>query len=982
MGRSRPVPIGRFAASLLLLLTLCLCLARVARGQYQPPSDYLLISASRASAWTEESTNILALQGPLTIQTDRAKMTADRAVIWLTPLPGSVLDQQRAEIALMGNVTLEQQQPQITRSGESLFVTTEVRGTIRLTGRRVAENLSESDLYRDASTMRPLKNIVPPGGSGEWIVQRPWVTTPPPAPPSTAPTTQELVPKQHVSIQFSKLEPVHTGEDKSAFLVTGGLTIVQTRPNGDVIQLQAERGVLFTDLQTVQEVTRRDVEETLTAAYMEGDVRIVDSPIDKEKAEQRLRAERVYYEFATQRAVLTDAVVHTVEPQAQIPVVLRAKLIRQLSEGEIKAEGVTLSTSSFATPSYAIHSDRAYVRTYDTGEPRLGQRTDFKAKNNVFSLQGVPVFYWPYAAGSITERGMPLRALQLGSSRGFGPGVRSEWGLFESLGQIPPEDLDASFHLDYFNDRGPATGLDASYKGGFITETSKQPWTFEGDFTSYIVNDNGSDRLGRDRAHVQPDDELRYRFEWQHQHFFPEDWQLQLRAGISSDPTFLEEWFQRDFNTGLPEDFSAYLKRQRQTEALTLAINYQANDFVTTADQLQENFEVERLPEIGYYRTGDSLMDDNLTFFSANTVSAMHFNVSGASYEDLGFRKQYDPFPLGLPAGFPSQGYTGVTDDIVLRGDFRQEIDYPFSAGQFRVVPYVVARPTLYSDSPDEGSQTRLTFAAGTRISTAFWRVDDTAQSDLFDIHRIRHVVEPEVNLFTSTSTVDRNDVFIYDEPVDAINDISAIQLALRQRWQTKRGGAGQWRSVDFFSLNVEGNFFANKPDEVDDQLSHFRGLFFPSLPEASVPRNSINADALWRASDTTDILADAQYNLDENELATTSIGMAVQRDTRLSYFVGVRYIDIVDSVIASFATNYNLTAKYSLQLVESVSLNDRRSENTSVTLTRRFDRYFMTFTFYYDQIDDEGGFRFGIFPEGLGYGLTSDQLQNSFGRQ
>jgi hypothetical protein len=293
-----------------------------------------------------------------------------------------------------------------------------------------------------------------------------------------------------------------------------------------------------------------------------------------------------------------------------------------------------------------------------------------------------------------------------------------------------------------------------------------------------------------------------------------------------------------------------------------------------------------------------------------------------------------------------------------------------------------MARPTLYSDSPDQGSQTRLTFAAGARVSTAFWRVDDTAQSDLFDIHRIRHVVEPELNLFTSTSTVDRNDVFIYDEPVDAINDISAVQLALRQRWQTKRGGAGQWRSVDFFSLNVEGNFFANKPDEVDDQLSRFRGLFFPSLPEASVPRDSINADALWRVSDTTDILADAQYNLDENELATTSIGMAVQRDTRLSYFVGVRYIDIVDSVIASFATNYSLTAKYSLQLVESVSLNDRRSQNTSVTLTRRFDRYFVTFTFYYNQVDDEGGFRFGIFPEGLGYGLTSDQLQSSFARQ
>ena len=72
----------------------------------------------------------------------------------------------------------------------------------------------------------------------------------------------------------------------------------------------------------------------------------------------------------------------------------------------------------------------------------------------------------------------------------------------------------------------------------------------------------------------------------------------------------------------------------------------------------------------------------------------------------------------------------------------------------------------------------------------------------------MRHVVEPEVNLFTSASTVDEQDVFIYDEQVDHINDITAAQLAaLHNSWQTKRGGPGRWQSVDFLTINVEGNF-------------------------------------------------------------------------------------------------------------------------------------------------------------------------------
>jgi hypothetical protein len=328
----------------------------------------------------------------------------------------------------------------------------------------------------------------------------------------------------------------------------------------------------------------------------------------------------------------------------------------------------------------------------------------------------------------------------------------------------------------------------------------------------------------------------------------------------------------------------------------------------------------------------------------------------------------------------------------------RQEVDYPFTLGQFRVVPYVMGRYTWYSNSPDpnQSSNDRVLAGAGVRINTAFWKVDDSAKSELFDIHRIRHVIEPEINLFTSAQTTDRSRLLQYDEAVDEVNDISAVQLALHQRWQTKRGGPGRWRSVDVFTLNVEANFFANKPP--DDQLDPlaFRGLYFDGEPEASIPRDSINADLLWRISDTTAVLADAQYNVNERNLASASLGVAVSRDERLGYFFGVRYIDAgtfdplaanglivprdLHSVVVSGAVNYELTPKYTLAAKQSFDFGENQKVQSNYSLIRHFDRWYAAVTLRYDYITDDRGFFISVFPEGLGSKNTSsERLQEVF---
>jgi lipopolysaccharide export system protein LptA len=1006
----------RFRGFAIACLSLAACSATPTFAQFDEPSEQLQISADTAATWDKAGEQVVSLEGPVKIVLDQATLTAKQAVIWLSRTPGPG-NRDQAQIALIGDAKVVQKDA--TRSGERLFVTVLVTGKIRFSAEaRVDEDRSNTEIYaiaeglRRASADAPGDPLAPPPRVPDAqatapmpIEPAPEVTVPVPrttsrpsrpvaAPasqqPTTAPTTAPAAPVappptypgEPMIFHFGAYETFDSEDGTVAVVLTDGVTLFQRSPKG-TLELQADEVVLFTTIKSLKGeipalMKSDDFSKSLVAAYLEGDVRINFVPVDQSTiGEQRLEAKRVYYEFATDRAVLTDAVVHTVQPQMQIPVVMRAKIIRQLSIGEFRATSSKLSTSRFATPSYSINASRMYVRQEDTGDPRLGNRTIFSVSQPTFRFFNVPVFWLPGASGSMTDRGTVLRGLGFENSNQFGAGIETKWGLFETLGKTHPNELDVTYDVNYYGDRGPALGLDAKYGGGAVSDLDRQ-FNFEGEFTAYGVLDSGFDDFGRGRVGeynrlFEDETHRRGRLLYQHQHFFSDDYQLQVRAGYVTDATFLEQWFDHDFDEGPPHDVNLYLKRQIDTEAYTVLTQFQPSNLVTTSELLQEQFEVERLPEVGYRRIGDSFADDRLTFFSRNTVGGYRFNTTRAELVEQGFG------PGRLP-GIPSIGYTGVDQDTTLRGDFRQEITAPIEAGPVKILPYVVGRYTGYSDSPDDSNVNRLYGAVGARASTAFWRQYDHVESRLFDVHRVRHVIEPEINVFAAAATEDRNDVFVYEEDVDGIHDLSAVQFALRQRWQTKRGGPGRWRSVDFFTLNVDVNLFANEPDEEEDLPPRgFRGLYFPSQPEASIPRNSANAQAIWRLSDNTAIVADAQENLREERLATAGLGLIALRDERLIYFIGTRYIDEVASNVTTIAVQYDLTPRYSLSLVQSYDFIADGNVVSAVSLLRQFDSFFVQASVVHDATSDLSSFNFNIFPKGLGYGVNAAQLGNVF---
>lgn len=953
------------------LLTFCSLL----QAQYQAPSERLVIAADTASTRHQPNGSIIEARGHVSIEMDRAHLSADGAVLWLIDKP-SDHDTQTVQIALIGHARVEQKSS--TRSGDRLLVTTLVRGSIRLTAQPAAAgNAQDVELFHEAETLRAADDAPAVPAAAQLAADHP-ATRPASARRKAAPTTQ---PNGPLLFQAHQVQTRQDDEGLVAIVLDGDVTLFQQRPNGDILEMRCERAVIFTTVKSLKEMSEtqrgHQLADFAEGAYLEGDVRITYTVAKGIAGEQRLSANRVYYEFATDRAILTDAVIHTVDVAQNVPVVMRAKIVRQLANGEYDAKKAELSTSSFALPSLAIAADRLYVRTEEVPGEEGGEEVYFKARNATLPIFGIPIFYWPSASGTLTDRGLPLRGLGIVNESEFGTGVETEWGLFESLGVPPPKDLDVAYRLDYFSERGPGFGLSAAYRGGFITDTTREPVSFEGDFRAYFVNDHGTDNLGRFPISPYEDETLRGRVDWQHQHFFPDDWEVQLRAGWVSDATFMEQWFRREFETGLPLDVSAYAKHQVDTEAFTLLLDAQPSKEVTIADYQQEQFEVERLPEVGYRRIGDGLADDQLTFFSDNTADLLHFQQSRTPLIDQGFN---DAVPNYSP-GIPSLGTTGVTDKVVARANFRQELDYPFTVGPLRLVPYTMGILTQYSDSPTGGQKTRLLVGGGGRITTDFWKVDPTAESELLDIHQLRHIIEPQLNLFTSVQNIHHDDVYIYDEPIDAVSDLSAMQLALRQTWQTKRGGPGQWRSVDVFNLNVDLDLFDNKPRHSFLNPFNFRGLYFPSLPEASVPRDAVNANASWRLSDETVLLSDFSQNLDKEELATAAIGVLVRRGDRLSYYVEDRYIDILHSNIASIHLDYVMTSRYAVSLDQAFDFDAGKNVTSSISVQRRFDTLLMTLSFYRDVTTNQSGVNFSLTPLGLGRGLDSGTFANGFNR-
>jgi len=555
------------------------------------------------------------------------------------------------------------------------------------------------------------------------------------------------------------------------------------------------------------------------------------------------------------------------------------------------------------------------------------------------------IFYLPYMRSNMQRPDVPIKSVHVGNDNTYGTYIETRWYLARLLGLAEPEGTDSTLALDYYGDRGIG--------GGVATEYERNDYF--GRMLGYIINDNGEDRLGRNssRKNLEPPRELRGRFRWQHRHFLPYSWQLTTEVSYISDKNFIESYYRDEFNVDKEQETLVHLKRIEDNWGLSFFGKVRLNDFMN---------ELEELPTTEFHWTGQSFLDDKLTFYSDSQVSR--------------YRQRYasDSNQIGS-----QEFFTFMTT--------RNEVDMPMTFGRTKVVPFV-AGTVAYEDGMgfyrelDGGTAAReddVWFGeAGIRVSPQpFWKVFPHVESKLWDLSQLRHIIAPS---FTAVG---------YTESDSVIEQRDTLSVGISQRLQTKRGSGQKERTVDWMRLDMDVAWVNNSGDASAgaDQFI-WNKPFIPLVNGSSntIPlqdrrgsaifgprRNYFEADYIWRITDTTAILSDMNYDMQSGVIQQYNVGFSRLRWPNLSYYIGSRYLRRIDnnygekgSNAVTFAFTYLLDPRYTLVYSGQFDFDYGSTVRSDLTLIRRYHRLYWSVTFSTDESLDRQAVVFSLWPQGV----------------
>jgi len=743
---------------------------------------------------------------------------------------------------------------------------------------------------------------------------------------------------------------------------SGGIWVGQRRnQDGSLLSLSAENAVVFFAGDPIMDSTAsrpsdpnrtamQRLGDVVSGVYLEGDVSMSITGLRAEMpGEYRITAEKVYYDFTGQRALVIDATMRIATDPA-LPFYLRAARIRQVSMNEFLIEKLKLSNDEFYQPHVWLGARQAGLSAVDVdGEaPQSLNQVDhygFDLEDVTINLGEVPVFYWPRLAGSTVKTDAPIKSFGTSYSSRYGGVLETEWHLASLLGLAQPKGVESVLRVDEFTKHGPGGGIDLDYTQDL----------YRGLFRSYVIDDHGEDRLGKygPRHDIEPSQTLRGRTHWQHRQYLPYDWQGTVEISYLSDPTFLENWEEKEFDTEKEQETLVYLKQQRDNWAFDFTSKWHLNEF---------DYTMTELPTAGIHVAGQDIFE-TFTYYHDGYVSRVSERAGDRQVSGM----QEDLESWLLPDVLDERDYAFAVS--------RHELALPIHLGSFSFVPTVIGT-YVYDDTAEENSF--FQGAGGFRASTQFHHIDRTVQSRMFDLDEIRHIVTPEVSVFWTDS----------DLTEEAHQDI--FNFTLRQRWQTKRGPAGNKRSVDVFRLDAGVTLV--DPEVSDTELPN---KFFFSTPEPQygmMPlenadfynlglsrRRQINqnlashttVDWTWMISDTTAYLGGFNYNMNDGDISEAHSSIAVQRIGRTSYYVGHMYLHDADrfrDMDAQFLTggmSYRLNSKYSIALGHQFDIERGVDAHTQLVIVRQFPHWFGAFSLNIDPSKDQYSLSVTFWPAG-----------------
>lgn len=761
------------------------------------------------------------------------------------------------------------------------------------------------------------------------------------------------------------------GDAESLIIASNGVTLLyRDAQSGRTLTAKAQRGVIFLEPGKIEQLGSLDA-RSVRGAYFEGDVSISNG-------DYNVRGPHVYYDFAKDRAIMLDAVFWTVDQTRNLPLYVRAKEVRQESDVRFSAKDATVTNSAFLSPELALGARSITL----TRTPPAPATQDASAKPGSWqaSASGItlrssdtPLFWWPSYSGNPEEP--MIKDIRIENRSGSGAAAKVRWNAFNLLNLEPVEGLSADLQTDLYAERGPGVGAKVGW------ETARH----QGAVFAYSVPfDRGTDVL-KPGTEIDQDNEFRGIVTASDRFAVNERWTILGELAAISDETFVDAFFEEAGETR--REFTNRLRAERteNNTQLTLEARGSFHDFIANEWLLQsQGYSVSALPEATYVRLADDVLDRTnpglLTYFSEYRAGIYRLSLDEVAARDRGFSNSFlSQRAFGIdPAQTLAEQLRarGLDEQSLTRLDTRHELVAKFRDGAMLYTPFVVGRASFYdrdfagfSQTPGGNDATRLWTAAGVRVATSVQRVIDGVDSRLFDIHRLRHIVEPSITAWAAGTNVEAGDIPAYDANVDQLADGAAVRVGVNQVWQTYRGAPGRYASVDLLRVNTD---FVFASDDTDPQTPI--GRFFDARPEYSAMGNYFVGDAAYRLTDSFSLTGSTVFDFDTNQQDFTTAGLLIDHAPGFSTLIDYRFLNAQDSQILGLYGSYDLTEKYSFSFSPNYNASAGEFQSFFVGATRRFSAFSFTLSMNYDNITGETGFGLVFQPYGArgGGGIAS----------
>ncbi|MDD4890405.1 MAG: hypothetical protein PHU85_10790, partial [Phycisphaerae bacterium] len=384
------------------------------------PTDDVEMFGRALSAWDEDSARVIQYRGDFRMDFARRRIGANDAVVWITAEKVDGKQLKKFVIYLDGAVRISEVGGTTVTAGRQI-VTFQTVGRIWTDSNVKGEPAGDSAFYKRAVSFRDRAATTQP------LIE--------PEPPASQPV--ETLPKvtaTPITYKAGRTSMMVRGEDR-LFIADEHVYISRANPAGPdkgklFMEIEADRGVVFARESKVQQATTRatsmpEMPELATGAYLEGAVVL-------RQGERTIEASRLYYDFEHERALILDAILFEPHPGRNVPMIVWAEQIRQLSgsnlgrtkddtilkESEFVARNARITTSEMNTPQYDLRAKTVYLKSTEKGDGK--NELYYKAVNEAFEVRGVPILPWFGSQGTFDEQETALKTLRMGTASHMG----------------------------------------------------------------------------------------------------------------------------------------------------------------------------------------------------------------------------------------------------------------------------------------------------------------------------------------------------------------------------------------------------------------------------------------------------------------------------------------------------------------------------------------------------------------------------------